>query len=419
MQAGFKKFGTDEQGAVAMTFGLMTMVMLFLCGMAMDYSRAMNVRSRVNDAADSAALVAGRALMEGKLSAGEIQAMAQKYFEQNIKGLGTSAKIDAPSIKIDAVSGAVNVDVSAHVPMTLTRLAGFQTLDFPVSTAAIFKSKDIEVGMALDITGSMKSSPRAGGARKINSLKSAFEKFANKLIPDAGKSEQKIRVAVAPYSSSVNLGTYAKPILGIRNVDNCVTEVADGSATDDVAKYLVKTDGINDIDPTETLVAKAYQCAPSSIVPLSSDRDDLIKTVKRFNADGWTAGHIGTQWAWNLISDKWSWGGGSDAADYGEVENGKLLKAVVLMTDGTFNTAFHGKKSSEQAIALCDAMKEKGVKVFAVAFDATTEAQATLRACSSKGETPDEYYVNAANGSDLEAAFLKFAGQISDLRLAK
>ena len=166
MQAGFKKFGTDEQGAVAMTFGLMTMVMLFLCGMAMDYCRAMNVRSRVNDAADSAALVAGRALMEGKLSVGEIQPMAQKYFDANIKGLGTSAKIDTPSIKVDAVSGAVNVDVNAHVPMTLTRLAGFKALDFPVSTAAVFKPKDIELGMALDITGSMNAPRRSTEAAR-------------------------------------------------------------------------------------------------------------------------------------------------------------------------------------------------------------------------------------------------------------
>ncbi len=89
------------------------MVLLFMAGMAIDYTRAMNVRSRIADAADSAALVAGRALMDGNLSAAEIQALAAKYFDANTKSLGTSAKIGTPSIKVDPITGAVTVDVNA------------------------------------------------------------------------------------------------------------------------------------------------------------------------------------------------------------------------------------------------------------------------------------------------------------------
>ncbi len=56
-------FGSDERGTVAMTFGIMMTALLFFAGMAVDYSRANDVRSRVSDAADAAALAAGRALM--------------------------------------------------------------------------------------------------------------------------------------------------------------------------------------------------------------------------------------------------------------------------------------------------------------------------------------------------------------------
>ncbi len=72
------------------------------------------------------------------------------------------------------------------------------------------------------------------------------------------------------------------------------------------------------------------------------------------------------------MSDEWAsmWGGDSAPDSYDRVKDGKLLKAVVLMTDGVFNVAFHGKKSAEQAIALCSAMKEKDVVVFSVGFRA-------------------------------------------------
>lgn len=413
-------FGSDERGAVAMTFGLMMMGLLFLAGMAVDYTRAMNVRSRIADAADSAALAAGRALLDGKMSVSEIKELATNFFNQNVKSIAGQAKIDTPVINVDPVTGAVTVDVKSHVNMTLARLGGFETLDFPISTAVNFAQKDIEVGMALDITGSMDRAPAAGGDKKIVSLKNAFEKFAERLLPDDVSGDRNVRIAVAPYSSGLNLGSFAAAASLNRSKDGCVTERKDGQSSDDVAPFNVAADGIKDTDPTEGNVNNnSYECPKAEIVPLSDDREALVKEVKKFKAQGWTSGHLGTQWAWNLISNNWNWGSDSAPSDYSLVQNGKLMKAVVLMTDGTFNTAYNNKKSSDQAIALCNAMKEKGVVVFAVAFDATPAAQQTLRACATAGDAADEYYVNAADGDQLEKAFLKFASKISDLRITK
>lgn len=403
MQTVFKKFGKDEQGAVAMTFGLMTLVLLFLCGMAMDYSRAMNVRSRVSDAADSAALVAGRALMEGKLSVAEIEQMAAKYFQQNIKGLGTTASIDNPTIKVDAQTGAVNVNVSSHVPMTLTKVAGFQTLDFPISTTAIFKQRDIEIGMALDITGSM-GDPSFDGKRKIDGLKKAFETFANRLLPDRQSDLQKVRIGIAPYSYSINLGTVAASISN-PNATTCVSERKGGSYSDEYGPFFA---------------IPAGNCVGTKIVPMTDDRDNLVAKVKAFNPGGSTAGHLGVQWAWNLVSPKWgsTWGGNSVPASMDQVENGKLLKAVVLMTDGIFNTQYHGPSSKKQAIALCDAMKAEGIVVFSVVFNGPREAADTdtLKQCATPG---NGYFANASSTEELENAFENFASKLTELRLTK
>lgn len=418
--SNLKTFGSDERGAVAMTFGLMMMVLLFLAGMAVDYTRAMNVRSRIADAADSAALAAGRALLDGKMSVAEIKDLAKTFFNENIKGVANQANVEEPVITVDPDTGAVTVDVKSHVNMTLARLGGFKSLDFPIATAVNFAQKDIEIGMALDITGSMDRVPAAGGDKKIDSLQAAFEKFATRLLPDNASGDRNVRIAVAPYSSGLNLGSFAAGASLNRSKDGCVTERKDGIATDQNGAFNVAADGTKDTDPTEQNVGNvSYECPKAKILPLSDDRDMLIKEVNKFKAQGWTAGHIGTQWAWNLLSDSWTWGDDSVPADYALVQNGKLMKAVVLMTDGTFNTAYNNKKSSDQAIALCKAMKDKGVVVFAVAFDATPAAQSTLRSCASTGDVPDEYYVNAADGDQLEKAFLKFASKISDLRITK
>ena len=412
-------FQSDERGTVAILFGLMATAFLFLAGMAVDYNRISNVRERVSEAVDAASLAAGRALLDGKLSNAEIETLAVTYFNENVKSVKKAATIGTPSVKVDRDKGSVDIDVEAKVNMTLARIGGFTNIDVPVSTAAVFQQRDIEIGMALDITGSMKDVPSKGGKRKIDGLKQAFETFADRLIPKQKGGPQKVRIALAPYSTAVNLDTHAVVASANRSKDNCVTERKSGVAGDGTDPFLVAQDGIKDIDPTEGNVGNdAYACPATHITPLSDDRDQLVAEVNKFQPEGWTAGHIGIQWAWNLISDKWggTWGGDSVPDPYARVSEGKLLKAVVLMTDGIFNTAYHGGKASDQAIALCTAMKAKGVVVFAVAFDAPAGAQQTLKACATGG---DEYYANAGNSAELEAAFKKFAGKLTDLRLTK
>lgn len=411
-----KSFGTDEQGSVAMIFGLMSIALLFMAGMAVDFNRITNMRQRVADAVDSASLAAGRALLDGKLSDSEIEDLAKLYFTENVKNAKRIGSVEDPKVIVDRQAGSVTIDVNSSVPMTLTRLGGFKDIDVPVSSAAVFQQKDIEVGMALDVTGSM-SRADAKGKSKLAGLKQAFASFADRLIPEQPNPAQKVRIALAPYSASVSLGNYAGAVSQGRSQDGCVTERKSLAATDNVESFLVAEDGKKDTDPTEGIPANdAYLCPTSDIVPLSDDKDLLIAKVNAFSANGWTAGHTGIQWAWNLVSDKWTWTG-SEPDSYERIKDGKLIKAVVLMTDGIFNTAYHGAKSSKQAIALCDAMKAKGVMVFAVAFETPWDAadKATLQTCSSGSE----FFANASSAEELTAIFDKFAAKLTELRLAK
>lgn len=402
------RFNSDDQGTVAVLFGLMSVALVFLAGVAVDYGRVTNMRQTVNDAVDSASLAAGRALLDGKLSDSDIVTLATTYFDENVKSAKMIGTVEEPKVTVDRESGAVNIDVQSQIPMTLTRLGGFQTFDVPVSSTAVFEQKDIEVGMALDITGSMNEFQ--GGQSKISALKSAFANFADRIIPDQPSAAHRVRIGVTPYSASVNLGNFAGAASQNRSTDGCIVERKTGTFTDATDPFYVKQDGVNG----------NYVCPKSSIVPLSADKSSLISFVQSFNAGGSTAGHLGIQWAWNLVSDQWgsTWGGDSVPDSYEQVQKGKLLKAVVLMTDGQFNTQYHGQNSPKQAVALCDAMKSKGITVFSVGFGLGGDLTAiqTLKSCATAG---DDYFADASSPAELNAAFQKFAGKLTELRLAK
>lgn len=400
----------DDRGSVAMMFGLMTTVLVMFSGLALDYGRIVDLRGRMVDAADSATLAAGKAMLAGELSDTEIIELARTFFVQNLGPLSEATTLGDPDIRINRTTGDVAISVVANLGMTLARVAGYKSMQVPITSEANFRQKDIEVGMALDITGSMRE--RMGGQTKIASLEDAFEIFANRLLPDERSTANRVRIALAPYSASVNVGRDSGTISNFMSSDDCVVEAVGGRASD----------SLNVFNVINRRVGRAigYSCPSNSIMPLTDDREALIREVRSFNPIGGTAGHLGAQWAWNLVSDKWTGVfSGSHAPDgYDRVERNELLKAVVLMTDGDFNTSYTGPSSPAQAVALCNSMKAKGVKVFSIAFGLTrgSPSEATLRNCASEG---DEYFALADSPEELNAAFEKFADQLTQLRLVK
>ncbi len=88
------------------------------------------------------------------------------------------------------------------------------------------------------------------------------------------------------------------------------------------------------------------------------------------------------------------------------------------MTDGEFNTRYHGPSSARQAKELCAAMKAEGVVVFSVGFGlgGNQEALETLRECATPGQG---YFADTANADQLEAAFNNFAAKLTELRISK
>jgi len=424
-------FGRNERGTIAMMFGLMLMVLMSVTGLALDYGRILMARRTLVEATDSAALSAGRALTDGTLTQAQAEQIATAYFNENAKGLAkVNATVPVPAMSTNTANSTVTVTASVDVPMTFMGVVGFKKVTVPVTATVAFDTRDLEVGMALDITGSMSGFPSGGGPRKIDGLKTAFKSFAETLIPATPQLGRKIRIGVAPFSASVNLGNYAGKASNYRSADKCVTEretaTYTGTAPSFGNYFDVAADGVKDIDPTEGNVGQAlYYCPSQPILPLTDDRTALINAVNAYQVGGYTAGHIGAQWGWNLISEDYAgfWGGAAAPAPYSDTQGAKpkLIKAVILMTDGIFNTSYHHDQAKKQALELCTAMKDKGVLVFTIGFGlgntgSELVAKQTLQTCATPGP---QYFADASNSAQLDAALKSFAQVLTQLRLAQ
>jgi len=209
-------FRTDERGGVATIFGLMAIGLTMFAGVAIDYSWVNHERSRVAAALDSASLAAGKALFDGSLNDADVQRRAQAFFDQSMKVAERFGTINSLDVQIDRANSGVTITVS--VPMTLTRLAGVNDFVFPVVASTSYEQQDIDLSMALDVTGSM------GSAGKLDALKAAAQDLFDILLPDGGKLH-KVRIALAPYSSGVNAGVYARTVTGMASPPrNCTFE---------------------------------------------------------------------------------------------------------------------------------------------------------------------------------------------------
>lgn len=186
-------------------------------------------------------------------------------------------------------------------------------------------------------------------------------------------------------------------------------------------------------------------CPVVAIQPLTSSRSTLTDLVDDFVAQGSTAGHLGLAWAWYMLSPDFltgaigtQWPADSKPAAY---KKSKLVKAIILMTDGDFNTMYNvgipakdagiinnankssGNapygSSSTQATALCTEIKKSkyGILLYTIGFGITTNSAGDkfLKACA----TSPTMYKTASDATTLKAAFAAIAQSLSELRISR
>jgi Flp pilus assembly protein TadG len=442
-----RRFIKDESGSIAITFGLLAIVIMLAMGAAVDIGRWQHARTRTLAAIDAAVLAGGRAFQVDADVTKALQIAANVYADN----INTRSPVLSDTVKF--VSAKNNTEFTASgkavIAMSFLRMAGINELNLVNTSGSEFAkavlpggslnaNTHLEVSVMLDITGSMSGD-------KIKAMKLAAKDLVD-IVIWADQSTYTSRVALVPFSSHVNVAGYAAAVRGTpvdgtastSTYNNAVYKKYDpgGKDSNDLSittcvTERTGTEAYTDAPPSTALVGRAYgQCAPSStstIIPLTNNKTALKTAIDGYAASGSTAGHLGTAWAWYMISPKWAylWPTANQPKAY---EAADVKKIVILMTDGEYNTEYcrgvetdsakcspPNGTSDSQARKLCTEMRKQKMVLYSIGFQIDT-AQATTTLQDYCASEKDNYY-KATTAKQLQEAFRDIALSISSLRL--
>jgi Flp pilus assembly protein TadG len=421
-------------------------------GLAVDSSRAFVVKSRLSHAVDVAALAGARVYTHP-----DRDDDIEDFFKANFPDGYMDAIVEPLTIIPSDANRTLTVKARATIPATFMRVLGSTSITVSASAEATLESRSVEVALVLDVTGSMLTDNRIGD------LKDAANELVDIVVQDT-QTPFYSKVALVPYSAAVNVGSYASQVRGSYTNTTCQYPAAPTCRYYRFPTYADPTDwntheistcvtertgpeAYTDAPPTVALVGKNYPhssnpCLSAQILPLTSNRSTLHSRINALSAVGSTAGQIGIAWGWYMVSPNFAylWPAASQPAPYGTDD---LLKVVVIMTDGEFNTVYYngvisgpdstsgsGSNSNkinhaagnapddtfEQSKKLCDAMKAQDILVYTVGLGSQLgQAANVLNYCA----TDPTYVYFPADGTEMKQAFREIALRVSKLRLSK
>lgn len=422
-----RAFYASKSGSIPIIFAMMSPILFGLVGAAVDVGRWVSARHQTLQAMDAAVLAAGRVMQLHGKTAEEALEVARTYYEQN-----KSTMLSSDSVEFELTDDGTSIRATSdsRVITPFLNVVGLGDLKVEMHSKANLAANgnagtDVELAMMLDTTGSM------GWGTKMADLKIAAKDLVDIVVWD-DQSVRTARIALAPFSEQVNVGqAYYKKMTkedpsSSDNSRTCIRERANEN-------HLYTDKHPNKNRKFLPYPSSSGTCRTQNvIVPLTNDKDELKDAIDGLETQGGTAGHLGTAWAWYLMSDKFNryWPDANDAAPYAHInetrtvtvgdatyEVPKLKKIAVLMTDGVYNRWYNGPDADEQAKTLCDEMKEKDIEIYTVGFEIEegTNAYEVMSYCAT---SPDHFY-DAGSGEQLRMAFRDIGLKVSTLRLAE
>lgn len=445
-------FKHNAAGDVALMFGLMAFALFMFIGAAVDLSRWINARTATMDAIDAAVLAAGRALQTGA-SQESAKELARQVYLSNTAGR-FHVQNDTVNFEVRDNGTTVLATGHAHIQTPFMALAAVGTLPlFVASEAPEAKTAqnsaanyNREVALMLDVSGSM-CSP----CSKRDDMRAAAKDLVDIMMVNNDKTPYWSKIAIVPFSGDVRppaglLAAATDPAWPAERSftyetggKKKKTETVQYARTECVAerngdnKYTDAQPGAgNYVMSTYTQDGRCVIDSGAVVSPLSLDKTGIKKKIDALMTGGGTAGHLGTAWAYYMLSPKWNavLPLASQASAY---DTPKLKKIAVLMTDGEYNLEYdangidtsdkvagssaNGVNSAAQAIAICTEMKKNGIDVYTVGFDLGGNVTAinTMNKCAS--DASKSYTV--ATGEQLRAAFRDIAIRTTELHLSK
>ncbi len=208
-----KKFLSNTRGAFALQFAMMAIPLTVCAGLAIDGGRAFLARFELAAALDAAALAVGSTLTEGS----DLDAIAERFVERNFR-----THHDDP-ITLELVEGLVNgaetwtLKGQVTINTYFMPLVGQPYVTVSAESEVRQGGNNVEVALALDITGSM-------NATRMTGLRSAANLLIDEVVSEQQPPEVPFfsRAAIVPWSQYISLNTIGTG--GISFVNNTVVE---------------------------------------------------------------------------------------------------------------------------------------------------------------------------------------------------
>ncbi|WP_332765013.1 TadE/TadG family type IV pilus assembly protein [Phenylobacterium sp.] len=446
-----RRMTRDEGGASAVFFAVALLMLTPMTLGLVDVYISTTQRGQLQDALDTATLYAARS---SATTTAEIDSIGDAALIANLV-LPEGENIVESNFVLDGVKVVSSAAITP--PGISPQIWNQQNLR--ATSEVVRNSNHVEVALVLDTTGSM-------SGQKLTDMKTAAKDLVDIVVQDI-QTPYYSKMAIVPYSMAVNVSsTYANSVRGTPKSGTNPTGGTntsppyskfkftknDGTVLTNTSAWPINTcvtertgaNAYTDVAPSTALVGHNYQSstsactAVSAIEPLSTNKTTLKNKINGFTATGVTAGHIGLAWGWYMVSPNFAylWPTASRPAAYGTDD---LLKVVILMTDGEFNTQYckgvvsresTGNGNSEkincnasngsaftQAKTLCTNMKAQGVIVYTVGFALGGNASAVdvMNSCA----TDEKHVYLPGSGAALKDAFKAIGQDINSLRLAK
>ncbi|SSC67072.1 TadE/TadG family type IV pilus assembly protein [Ciceribacter selenitireducens] len=382
-------FITDRGGNFGMMTAILLPVLLASAGVAMDLAKLVQVRSALQDAADSAALSAASALAGKGISDEEAIALAKKFLAAQFKNTSLNGGT-MPTEEEDAVEdladsalasvqrtagagGATNtyeVTVNGHYDVSMnafTKLLGYDKVRVSVASTSesTTESKNaLSMYLVVDRSGSM-----GENTSTVNSV-------------------QPTKVEYYQCGRSWCSRTVTNYVLKIDALKVAVADLVDQLNTADPEKKYVRTAAIS------------YNSSSQSPTTFQWGTTAVTNYVNALTATGGTDSSNAVKTAYQKVTAASEVN--AHIAKNGQKDPGKF---IVFMTDGDNNYT----SADTSTRAWCDSAKAADVEIFTVAFMAPSRGQQLLQYCA----TDTSHYYDASDAAQLVAAFKEIGEKAS------
>jgi len=434
-----RELRTANGANVTVTFALATIPMVGFVGAAVDYSHANSVKTAMQAASDSTALMLSKTA--ATLTTGQLQTQGTNYF----KALFT--RPEATGLQVNSTYTTTNgsqvvVTASADVKTNFMGLMGVSTMKVGVDSQVKWGNTKMRVALVLDNTGSMAQDG------KMPALITATKSLLTQL-KTAAVTNGDVYVSIVPFVKDVNVdasnykanwidwtdwdannGKCSKNTYD--NQDDCENHgknwtpanhntwngcVVDRGNANGPSSGNYDT---NATPPSTAITSSLYSaeqysaCPDAAVMPLSYDWTGMTNLVNSMTPNGNTNQGIGLQLGWQSLV-----GGGPFPAPPVMNPNYKYTQVIILLTDGlnTQNRWYTNQSQIDTRQALtCTNAKAAGIVLYTVQVNTGGDPTSTLlKNCAT--DSSKFFLLTTAN--QIVTTFNQIGTALSNLRIAQ